>query len=167
MSAIRLIVLMGVSGCGKTTVGNLLAGRMGWDFFDADAFHPPGNISKMSSGIPLDDEDREPWLLRLKTEVIDTALEGNPAVLACSALKASYRRIMGLQRNGIATVHLVCDLPTLASRLAARTDHFMKAEMLPSQVEALEIPSPAEALHIPAALEPAFIVDRILSEIRM
>ena len=154
---------MGVAGAGKTTIGTLLAQRLGWGFQDADDFHPPSNIAKMSSGIPLDDDDRWPWLARLRREVIDPALSGNPVVLACSALKASYRKVLGIGEPGIAGVFLECDPETLAGRLQARTGHYMKPEMLASQWEALEIPSPDEALHIPAILSPDEIVNRILN----
>jgi gluconokinase len=156
---------MGVSGVGKTTIGRLLAKRMGLAFFDADDFHPPTNIAKMSGGIPLDDADRRPWLDRLLREVIDPARSGNPAVLACSALKASYRKTLGIGEPGIHAVFLECDPAILEERLAARTGHYMKAEMLASQREALEVPSPAEALYLSAALPPAAIVDRIVSEL--
>ena len=154
---------MGVAGAGKTTIGTLLARRLGWAFHDADDFHRLSNIAKMSSGIPLDDDDRWPWLSRLRREVIDPALSGNPVVLACSALKASYRRVLGIGEPGITGVFLECDPATLADRLQART-HYMKPEMLASQWEALEIPSPDEAFHIPAALPPDEIVAMIAAE---
>lgn len=155
---------MGVAGAGKTTIGTLLAQRLGWGFQDADDFHPPSNIAKISSGIPLQDVDRWPWLERLRREVIDPALSGNPVVLACSALKASYRKVLGIGEPGIAGVFLECDPETLAGRLQARTGHYMKPEMLASQWEALEIPSPDEAFHIPADLSPEEIVSMIAAE---
>jgi gluconokinase len=154
---------MGVAGCGKTTIGTLLADRLGSQFFDADDFQPPGNIAKMAGGVPLDDDDRAPWLMRLRREVIDPALSGDPAVLACSALKASYRKTLGIGEPGIAAVFLECDSAILAERLAARTGHYLKAELLASQMEALEVPSPAEAFHMPATLSPDEIVDRIVA----
>lgn len=163
MNAPRVVVLMGVAGAGKTTVGTLLAARLGWPFRDADDFHPPANIAKMTAGIPLDDDDRRPWLARLRREVIDPALAGDPAVLACSALKAAYRRTLGIGERGIAAVFLEADQATLSQRLAARAGHYMKEEMLTSQLEALEAPSPAEALPVSAALPPAEIVDRIVA----
>ena len=166
MSAPRVIVLMGVAAAGKTTVGTLLAERLGWPFHDADDFHPPANIAKMAGGIALDDSDREPWLMRLRKEVIDPALSGDPAVLACSALKASYRKTLGIGEAGIHAVYLDCDPATLTGRMAARAGHYMKPEMLASQLEALEVPSPAEAFHVTATLSPdeivALIVDATL-----
>lgn len=163
MESPSVIVLIGVAGVGKTTIGTLLSERLGWRFFDADDFHTPANIAKMAGGIPLDDGDRSPWLMRLRREVIDHALSGDPVVLACSALKASYRKTLGISEPGISAVFLECDPATLAGRLAARTGHYMKTELLASQLEALEVPSPAEAFHIPATLPPAEIVDRIVA----
>jgi gluconokinase len=163
MSAPRVIVLMGVAGTGKTTVGALLAMRLGWRFHDADDFHPPGNIEKMAGGIPLDDGDRKPWLARLRREVIDSALSGHPVVLACSALKASYRKALGIGEPGIVAVFLECDPATLSARLEVRAAHYMRPEMLTSQFEALEVPSPTEAFHIPATLPPEDIVNRIVA----
>jgi gluconokinase len=159
----RVIVLMGVAGVGKTTVGTLLAERLGWRFHDADDFHPPENIAKMASGIPLNEDDREPWLMRLRKEVIEPTLSGDPAVLACSALKASYRKTLGIGEPGIAAVFIECDPATLSGRLEARTGHYMKPGMLASQLDSLEVPSPAEALHVSATLTPAEIVDRIFA----
>lgn len=163
MSAPHVIVLMGVSGTGKTTVGRILASRLGWTFFDADDFHPPANIAKMSQGIPLDDDDRLPWLLRLRREAIDPAGDGIPAVLACSALKASYRKILGIGEPGIAFVFLKTDPATLTERLSTRPGHYMKPEMLASQLDTLAPPSPDEALHISCEETPSALADRIAS----
>lgn len=163
MSALRVIVLMGVAGVGKSTVGALLAERLGWQFYDADDFHPPENIAKMAQGIPLNDDDREPWLNRLRREVINPALSGDPVVLACSALKASYRKALGIGEPGIAAVFLECDPATLTERMASRTGHFMKPDMLASQWQVLEVPLPAEALHVSATLPPAEIVDWMIA----
>ena len=162
MSAPRVIVLMGVAAAGKTTVGTLLAKRLGWPFHDADDFHPPANIAKMAGGGALDDSDREPWLMRLRKEVIDSALSGDPAVLACSALKASYRKTLGIGEAGINAVFLDCDPVTITERMAARAGHYMKPEMLASQLESLEVPSPAEAFHVTATFSPDEIVSLIV-----
>jgi len=161
MSAPHAIVLMGVSGAGKTTVGKMLADKLGWTFFDADDFHSPANIAKMSQGNPLDDADRQPWLERLRKEVIDPARDGSPVVLACSGLKASYRKTLGIGEPGVAAVFLEGDPGTLEERLSVRSGHYMKAGMLASQLEAIEPPSLSDALHVPITLSPEEICERI------
>jgi gluconokinase len=144
MQAPRVVIVMGVAGSGKSTVGELLALRHGGCFHDADHFHPPANIRKMAAGIPLDDADRMPWLMRLRREVVDATPAGGFAVLACSALKKAYRTLLGVGTPGVVLVYLKGDPDTLAERLAKRSGHYMKAGMLESQLAALEEPSPAE-----------------------
>jgi len=148
MEKLRVVVVMGVAGCGKSTVGALLASRHGGIFHDADDFHPPGNIAKMASGTPLDDLDRAPWLERLRKEVIDAAPSGGLSVLACSALKKIYRERLGVGTTGVALVYLKGDAATLANRLAARPGHYMKAGMLESQLAILEEPLAAEGITV-------------------
>ncbi len=140
----RVIIVMGVAGSGKTTVGELLASRNGGKFHDADNFHPDANIEKMAAGIPLDDVDRAPWLARLRTEVVDATPESCLAVIACSALKKSYRAALGVGGDGVTLVYLKGDAPTLSLRLENRAGHFMKAGMLESQLRTLEEPEAAE-----------------------
>jgi len=134
---------MGVCGCGKTTVGEALAGALGWPFFDADDFHPPANVAKMASGHPLDDADRWPWLDRIADEMRQILARSGHAVLACSALKEAYRN--RLRRAGdVRIVYLKGDEATIAARLAARQHKYMPASLLSSQFAALE--EPADAL---------------------
>ena len=139
-------MIMGVAGSGKTTVGSMLAARNHGVFFDADAFHPPSNVEKMAAGIPLNDIDRAPWLDRLKNEIIDSAMPGQLTVLACSALKKSYRERLGVGSPGIRLFHLESSQGDLLQRLQERSGHFMKAEMLASQIATLEVPDQSEGI---------------------
>ena len=140
---VHFIIVMGVSGCGKTSVGKALAHRLGWDFYDADDFHPATNIAKMAGGSPLDDSDRAPWLDSLN-ELISSCLEADrPGVLACSALKERYRAKLLEGNSGVQLVYLKGSYHLIWSRMAGREGHYMKAHMLQSQFDALEEPSPA------------------------
>ncbi len=132
---------MGVTGSGKTTIGTALGYRMGLPFYDGDAFHPPSNVAKMRAGIPLNDEDRGPWLREL-AEKIQEWNAGGGAVLACSALKERYRQVLG-SRGGVRFVHLAPSKSQVAERLGRRQGHFMPPSLLDSQFEALEPPSDA------------------------
>jgi gluconokinase len=131
---------MGVSGCGKTTVGKALAAKLGWDFYDADDYHPSENIAKMSSGIQLDDGDRAPWLASLHGLISDCLNENRNGVLACSALKESYRQILLAGNQGLRIVYLKGDYELIWARMIDRSDHYMKPEMLTSQFEVLDEP---------------------------
>ena len=137
-----IVVLMGVSGCGKTTVGVALASRLGWRFIDADDLHPPANVAKMAAGTPLTDEDRWPWLDRVAGELRDLLARGEHAVLACSALKAVYRERLASAGN-VRFVYLAGDRATIAERIAPRQHRYMPATLLDSQFAALEPPSGA------------------------
>ena len=139
--AATVIVLMGVSGSGKTTVGRELASALHWDFIDADDLHPAANIRKMTSGLALDDDDRWPWLHRVR-DVIDQHLRAEASlVVACSALKQIYRDELGVTDTGpIRLVYLKGSKELLAARLRNRTEHFMPASLLQSQLEVLEEP---------------------------
>ena len=136
-----VLVLMGVAGSGKTTVGRRLAEELGWTFYDADDFHTPSNVGKMSRGVPLDDADRAPWLDALGGLVRDCLGRGESAVLACSALKESYRRRL-LCDGRVRLVYLRGDYELVRDRLEGRRGHYMKPGMLDSQFAALEEPGP-------------------------
>ena len=135
-----IVIVMGVSGSGKTTVGKLLAQSLNCDFSDADDFHPPANIEKMSLGIPLEDADRLPWLLQLQTTIDRWLLENKNVVLACSALKVSYREMLCRKEQRIKIVYLKGDFELFAARLKNRENHYMKADLLSSQLDTLEEP---------------------------
>jgi gluconokinase len=139
-----IVVLMGVSGCGKSTLGPLLAARLGYPFIDADEFHPPANVAKMAAGTPLTDEDRWPWLERLNEEL----RKKDKAVLACSALKESYRRALTQGLADCRFVHLRGSIDLIRSRLAERKHRYMPASLLESQFAALEPPRDAIEIDI-------------------
>ena len=142
------IIVMGVSGCGKSSVGKLLAEKLGWDFYDADDFHPPVNVKKMADGIPLDDSDRAPWLALLH-ELISSSLKQNqPGVLACSALKERYRQQLIEGNENIQLVYLKGSYELIWSRMSTRREHYMQPEMLQSQFDALEEPVNALTMDI-------------------
>ena len=153
-----VIILMGVTSSGKTTVGRLLAAELGYHFYDADDFHPRANIDKMRRGIPLDDADRLPWLETLRDLVRRCLTENTDAVLACSALKEVYRRYL-LVDSQVTLVYLKADQDLIRQRLQQRQGHFMNPALLESQFATLE--EPKQGLWIDAALEPAAIVSAI------
>ncbi|EGK86906.1 gluconokinase [Microcoleus vaginatus PCC 9802] len=148
-----ITIVMGVSGSGKTTVGKLLAQSLNWDFSDADDFHPSANIQKMSRGIPLEDADRLPWLLQLQAAIDTWLLENKNVVLACSALKASYRAMLYRDQQGMKIVYLKCSFQLLAARLTSRENHYMKADLLLSQLGTLEEPEDAIIIDASQPLE--------------
>jgi len=150
---------MGVTGCGKTTVGALLAGACGWDFHDADDFHPAENIAKMRSGIALDDEDRWPWLDRLNAFLSVNEKQGKSLVLACSALKQVYRDRLA---RGCAAAHFVFldgEIELIRTRLLARQGHYMNPNLLDSQFAVLE--RPRDALQFDIEATPVMLVNTI------
>jgi gluconokinase len=153
-----IIVLMGVTGSGKSTVGKLLASQLGWKFFEGDDFHSPTNIEKLRRGQPLNDADRTPWLEAIR-EVIRTAIDrGENAVIACSALKESYRKLLQI-REPASFVYLKACVALIQDRLKNRTGHFMNPDLVQSQFDTLE--APEEALQIDAGSTPAEIVQVI------
>ena len=159
-----VIVVMGVSGCGKTTVAALLAARLGWQLAEADMFHSPANIQKMRSGIPLTDEDRWSWLAAIAKWIDPARAAGKPGVITCSALKRRYREIIVGGRPDVRLVYLKSDYGLIAGRLAARKHHYMPVGLLQSQFEALEEPVPDEnALVISIESSPEEIVAEIVA----
>lgn len=144
MDQIKIIVLTGVSGTGKTTIGKLLADQLDWPFYDGDDFQPPANLAKMTQGIPLDDRDREPWLQSLSHLLEGISAEGGHAVLACSLLKRAYREAVLSHRPGIRLVYLKGSPDLIASRLRTRLNHFFKVDLLASQFQTLEEPDASE-----------------------
>lgn len=144
---------MGVTGCGKTTVGALLAKDCGWEFYDADDFHPAANVARMKSGVPLTDEDRWPWLERLNGFLLDSEREGKSLVLACSALKQVYRDRLVHGCGAARFVFLDGDIELIRARLAARQGHYMNPKLLDSQFAILEPPQDALRLDIDASSE--------------
>ncbi|HSI07224.1 MAG: gluconokinase [Rariglobus sp.] len=147
----RVLLIMGVAGSGKSTVGHTLAESLGWRFIDADDLHPPSNIAKLSAGTPLTDADRAPWLAALRAH-IDAQLAANaPSVLACSALKESYRTQLIIDPDHVKLVYLQGTREQLAARLNARSGHFAPPALLDSQLATLEEPRDALTLNIAAS----------------
>lgn len=162
------LVVMGVSGSGKSTIADRLAARLGWRYEDGDRFHPPGNVAKMSAGQPLTDEDRWPWLRAIADEIDRLSAAGQRAVVACSALKRSYRDILVHGRDDVRIVFLNGTQDLIADRLAARKGHFMPPGLLASQFKTLELPQPDErpiTVSIDAPVEA--IVDDIVSQLKV
>ena len=140
----QVAVVMGVSGSGKTTIANEIAARLGWGVLEGDKFHPPANIEKMSRGIPLTDEDRWPWLRAIAARIDEWRAAGVSGVVACSALKRAYRKVLIGDRADVRLVYLQGDKTLLAGRAAGRRGHFMPASLLDSQLDTLEEPGPDE-----------------------
>jgi len=162
------IVVAGVSGTGKSTVGRMLAERLGWRYVEADDHHPPANVEKMRRGEPLDDEDRAPWLASLRRELDRHLDAGEGIVLTSSALKARYRQVLTGGRPDVAVVLLHGPPRLIADRLNARTGHFFDPALLQSQLATLELPGPGEApLLVGIEPGPERITDRILRDLRL
>jgi gluconokinase len=163
-----VLVVMGVSGSGKTTVAALLAGRLNWEFADGDDFHPPANVEKMHSGVPLTDDDRWPWLGAIAAWVDATRSAGGHGVVACSALRRRYRDVLLGGRPDVRLVYLQGDRDLIGRRQAARHGHFMPTSLMKSQFETLEEPGPDEdPIVVSVEPRPREIVARILSLLRI
>ncbi|PQZ92856.1 carbohydrate kinase [Arthrobacter sp. MYb227] len=159
----RVLVLMGVSGCGKTTVAALLAGRFGWEFEEGDSLHPASNVEKMHAGHPLTDEDRWPWLAEVADWIEAELDSGKHGVITCSALKRSYREVLNRRGTGVEFVYLAGTQQQIAARLAARQGHFMPASLLQSQFTDLEEPQDDEpAIRVDIGPAPRKIVQSII-----
>jgi gluconokinase len=154
-----IVVLMGVSGSGKTTVGEILALRLRWRYLDADAFHPPENVEKMRSGVPLTDADRWPWLDRMNRILREHEAGGDDVVLGCSALRQIYRERLAQGLRDLRWVHLKGSFELIQSRLAVRKHRYMPATLLRSQFDTLE--APTDALDVDIADPPEQLAQRI------
>ncbi len=156
-----VVLMMGVSGSGKSTIGSALAAAMGWEFADADDFHPAANVAKMAAGQPLNDADRAPWLAALHAYIVRTVRRDENIVIACSALKQRYRDTLNAGTGKVRVVHLSGPREVLHARLQARPGHFMKPAMLDSQLETLEVPK--DALVADITHPPVVLVSQIRS----
>ena len=149
-----VLVIMGVSGSGKSTVAGILAGQLGWDLEEGDDLHPAANVAKMSQGIPLTDDDRWPWLDRVSSWITEHTTAGIPGIITCSALKRIYRDRM--RGENVVFVHLTGDKDTIGRRISARQDHFMPPALLDTQIATLEPPGPDEkVLEVDLGRKPA------------
>ena len=154
-----VLILMGVTGAGKTTVGNLLARKIGWRFYDADDLHPAANKEKMNHGIPLSDEDRLPWLNAVRGLIEKCLSEGTDAVIACSALRQAYRDVLLIDPARVRFIYLKGSKALIEQRLAQRTGHFMNKDLLQSQFDTLE--EPTDAITVDVSSDPASVVNLI------
>jgi carbohydrate kinase (thermoresistant glucokinase family) len=159
-----IVIVMGVSGSGKSTIGEMLAARLEWEFEDGDSFHPESNVRKMHNGIPLNDGDRWPWLAAIAVWIDKMRHSGRRGVIACSALKRSYRDVLIGDRSDVRLVYLKGDEALIAERIADRHKHFMPTSLLHSQFEALEEPGPDETpIVVSIEPKPPEIVSQILA----
>lgn len=160
------MVFMGVSGCGKTTVATVLAGRLGWPFKEGDALHPQSNIAKMAAGLPLTDDDRAPWLDEVAGWIEQRLESGENGLITCSALKRSYRDVINRRGSGVVFVFLSGSKDAIAGRLALRHGHFMPSSLLESQFADLEEPASDEpVIQIDVGPRPEMIAQRIVEEL--
>jgi len=163
-----VLVVMGVSGCGKTTIGSLIADRLGWDYEEGDSLHPAANVAKMAAGHPLNDEDRWPWLEKVAEWGEERLGAGRNGVITCSALKRAYRDLINRRGSGIEFVYLQGEKQLIADRLAARHGHFMPPSLLDSQFADLEEPGddePSIRVHIGPA--PEAIAATVISRLNL
>ncbi|MBD2455332.1 gluconokinase [Nostoc sp. FACHB-87] len=162
-----IILIMGVTGAGKTTIGQALAAGTGWEFCDADWFHSIAAKTKMSRGEALTDADRQPWLQSLQTAIAQWLQAEKNVILACSALKASYRNVLGDHDPRVKLVYLTGSYELIAQRLRDRHNHFMNANLLQSQFDTLEAPTPQEAVYIDISQDLAAILQQIRNSVQV
>lgn len=160
-----IIVVMGVAGSGKTTIGELLSSRLGCGFSDADEFHGEANKAKMAAGIALDDQDRQPWLQAMHRAIMTQSEQGHDWVFACSALKHSYRERLSQGVNDLAWVYLDGSPELLSERLSRRAGHFFDPSLLRDQLQTLQMPSDDEAMRVDIRLAPDQIVETIVQRL--
>jgi gluconokinase len=160
-----VIILMGVSGAGKTTVGRCLAYNLGWQFIEGDDFHPIENIEKMKQRIALNDKDRKEWLKRLRHRILKLVLDNTSAIIACSSLKKAYRHYLFVDEKAVIFVYLKGNYNLIRHRIEIRQGHFMKATLLPSQVSALE--EPVDVLTVNITKSPAVIANIIAQKLEL
>lgn len=158
-----VVIIMGVEGTGKTTIGKMLAQKLGWKFYDADDYHPKRNIEKMRSGVPLNDEDRWPWLRNVRELVVSSLNLNTPSIIACSALKNSYREYLKQNKEKIIFVYLKGDKNTILKRLTSRKGHFAGTELLESQLKTLE--EPEDVISFDISKKPEVIADSIIEKL--
>lgn len=168
MSAIRYIIVMGVSGCGKSTVAALLAGRLGWEFTEGDALHPAANVEKMRLGVALDDADRAPWLQEIARTLHNWRADGKPGVIACSSLRRRYREVISDAAADVRFVYLRGGFSLIEQRLAMRQGHYMPVSLLESQFATLEEPAPDEpAITLETGAPASALVEQVLDLFRL
>ena len=161
-----VLVVMGVSGSGKSTVADLLSARLGWPFMEGDSLHPEVNIAKMEAGQPLTDQDRWPWLDEVAAWIEGQHAAGEDGIITCSALKRSYRDVLNRRGEGVVFVYLAGEKRTLEERMQARVGHFMPPGMLASQLETLEEPQPDEpSIRVPIEQSSAEIAEQVIREL--
>jgi len=160
-----VLMLMGPMGCGKTTIGKMLAEKLGWPFYDGDSFHPKKNVEKMRAGIALTDEDRRLWLEKLRNDIQRWLKERQDTILACSALKQAYRDILGVDQRNVRTVYLKGSYSLLRKRIEGRQHPYMDKNLLRSQLDTLE--EPEGGLRVDISVPPETIVDNIIQNLKL
>lgn len=160
----RILLITGVAGSGKTTIGKRAAAALGWPYFEADDFHSAANKAKMAAGTPLDDADRAPWLAAIRAKMDEVRATGQHAVFTCSALKEKYRDVLTGGTKDVVLIYLAGDFNTILERVSRRRGHYMKGDMVRSQFEALE--PPKDALTLDVRIAPEEILKKILAAVR-